>query len=124
MTREESILISAYTGFFLTKDFSDVHALCEKVLGRPIFSHEFAAEEVHAEIREKLRPMIAELRCDDETVKHGYWVDIKSRRYPHMHSWYCSACDTYTSPNPTKPGYNYCPECGTKMDEPEMEVWR
>lgn len=105
MTKEESILISAYTGYFLTKDWSDVHALCEKVLGRPIFSHEFAAEEVHAEIREKLRPMIAELRCDDEPVKHGRWT------FPWT-SPECSVCkktQKWTS--------KFCPHCGAKMKE-------
>lgn len=68
MTKEESILITAYTGYMLTENFSDVHELCEKVLGRPLFSHEFANEEVCAEIREKLRPMLKELRCDDKPI--------------------------------------------------------
>lgn len=103
MTKEEAILISAYTGYFLTKDWSDVHALCEKVLGRPIFSHEFAAEEVHAEIREKLRPMLNELRCDDEYVKRGQWRPDGS----------CTNCGCVAK----WPNSDFCPHCGARMRE-------
>lgn len=118
MTKEESILISAYTGYFLTKDWSDVHALCEKVLGRPIFSHEFAAEEVHAEIREKLRPMLAELRFDDQHTKHGYWRewrgDTATRKggYKRIRYYSCSECECCSAVKS-----NYCPRCGARMDE-------
>lgn len=61
MTKEEAILISAYTGFLLTKDFSDVHKFCEETLGRPIWSHEFAFEEVQQAIRDALRPQIIKM---------------------------------------------------------------
>ena len=40
MTRRESAIISAYTGFMITKDFSDVHAYIEEKMGRPVFTHE------------------------------------------------------------------------------------
>ena len=61
MTREEAILLSAYTGVLLVPDFSDVHKFCEDTLGRPIWTHEFADQDVQKEIREKLRPQIMEL---------------------------------------------------------------
>ena len=61
MTKEEAILLSAYTGFLLVPDFSDVHKFCEDTLGRPIWTHEFADQDVQKEIREKLRPQIMEL---------------------------------------------------------------
>lgn len=61
MTKYEAILISAYTGYLLTNDFSDVHEFCEKLLGRPIFTHEFASEDVNKEIKEKCKPMILEM---------------------------------------------------------------
>lgn len=61
MTRDEAVLISAYTGFLLTKNSSDVHEFCEKVLGRSIFTHEFGMEETHKEIREKCKPMILKM---------------------------------------------------------------
>ena len=61
MTHEEAVLTSAYTGYLLTKDFSDVHEFCEKVLGRPILTHEFGIEETLKEIREKCKPMIIKM---------------------------------------------------------------
>lgn len=61
MTREEAILLSAYTGFLLAPDFSEVHKFCENTLGRPIWTHEFARPALQNEIQEKLRPQIMEL---------------------------------------------------------------
>ena len=61
MTREEAISLSAYTGFLLASDFSQVHKFCEDTLGRPIWTHEFADSDVQKEIQEKLRPQIMEL---------------------------------------------------------------
>ena len=61
MSREEAILLSAYTGFLIAPDFSEVHKFCEDTLGRPIWTHEFADSCVQKEIQEKLRPRIMEL---------------------------------------------------------------
>lgn len=61
MTKEESLIISAYTGYLFTKQFSEVHEYIEKVLERPVFTHELASEEVNKEIREKLKPKIIEM---------------------------------------------------------------
>lgn len=61
MTREEAILLSAYTGFLLVPNFSEVHKFCEDTLGRPIWTHEFADSCVQKEIQEKLRPQIMDL---------------------------------------------------------------
>ena len=61
MTQDEAILLSAYTGFLLVPDFSEVHKFYEDALGRPIFTHEFADRDVQKEIQEKLRPQIMEL---------------------------------------------------------------
>ena len=61
MTKKEAILISAYTGYLLTHSFSDVHKFCEELLGRPLYTHEFASESVQKEIREKCKPLIIEM---------------------------------------------------------------
>jgi hypothetical protein len=61
MTKQESILLSAYTGYMLTKDFADVQNFCEELLGRPVFTHEFAFEGTQAQIREKCKPLVLEL---------------------------------------------------------------
>lgn len=58
MTRNEALLLSAYTGYLLVPDFSDVHEFCERILGRPIYTHEFVDEKILEEIKEKLKPEI------------------------------------------------------------------
>ncbi|MBS6715004.1 MAG: hypothetical protein KH231_05975 [Dialister sp.] len=58
MTKHEAIVLSAYTGILLTKDFSDVHKFCESLLGRPIFSHEFADQGIWDEVHEKCKPFV------------------------------------------------------------------
>lgn len=71
MTREEAILISAYTGYMLlpTGHFDEVHKACEEAVGRPIFTHELAFSFVQEEIRTALRPRIFALVMD--TFKEG-----------------------------------------------------
>ena len=76
MNKQEAILVSAFTGFLLTKDFSDVHKFCEDLLGRPIWTHEFANRDVQEEIKEKCRPLILamienEIDTDHPTEKGG-----------------------------------------------------
>ena len=66
MKHDEAVLVSAYTGYLLTKDFSDVQSFCEKLLGRPIFTHEFVFSEVREEIREKCKPLILKMITNEE----------------------------------------------------------
>lgn len=66
MKHNKAVLISAYTGFLLTKDFSDVHKFCEELLGRPILTHEFANDFLYEEIREKCKPMLIEMIRGEE----------------------------------------------------------
>lgn len=61
MTKDEGILLSAYTGYLLTKDFSDVHEFCENLLGRSILTHELAQEKTFEEIQQKCKPLIIAL---------------------------------------------------------------
>jgi hypothetical protein len=69
MTKQEAILISAYTGFMLlpSGEFDLIHEACEKALGRPIWTHELANEEVHKEIRTALLPQIMALIDKEDT---------------------------------------------------------
>ena len=76
MKKQEAILVSAFTGFLLTKDFSDVLEFCEGLLGRPIWTHEFASKTVQEEIKEKCRPLILamienEIDTANQTEKGG-----------------------------------------------------
>lgn len=61
MTKYEAIVLSAYTGFTLTKDFSDVHKFIEKLLNRPVKEKELKDEKVYAEIMEKAKPLVVEI---------------------------------------------------------------
>lgn len=56
-----AVLLSAYTGYLLTRDFGDVHAFIERTLDRPVFSHEMADEKVLEQIKAKLLPEITRL---------------------------------------------------------------
>lgn len=55
MTKEERIIVSAYTGFLMC-DFDDMHKYIEEKLGRPVWTHELADPKVLEEIREKIKP--------------------------------------------------------------------
>ena len=61
MTKKEAVLVSAYTGYLLTQSFADVQEFCEELLGRPIWTHEFAEEKIQKEIKEKCRPLILKM---------------------------------------------------------------
>lgn len=60
MTEKERIIVSAYTGYLLC-DFIKVHEYIEEKLGRPIWTHELANEEIQEEIRDKCRDDFVEL---------------------------------------------------------------
>lgn len=51
MTKQERIIISAYTGYLMC-DVSDVHKYIEEKLGRPVWTHEMASYNVQNEIHE------------------------------------------------------------------------
>ena len=51
MTKQEAAVVSAYTGVMLG-DFSDMHGYIEKLLDRPVWTHEFAGKQLKAKIKE------------------------------------------------------------------------
>ena len=57
-------------------------------------------------------------KADVEPVRHGKWIKVDEQPYfrKHFHLMCCSVCH--------RKGYkswNYCPNCGAKMDEKEQE---
>lgn len=56
-----AIVTSAYTGVLLTQHFSDVQDYAEEVLGRSVFTHEFASEELTRELREVSKDELLQL---------------------------------------------------------------
>ena len=128
MTREEAILLSAYTGFLLVQDFSDVHKFCEDTLGRSIWTHEFADEDVQKEIQDKLRPQIMKLIQSTNALRpitreqvekmRGEWIieDVGNgdRRKK------CSLCNQPIS------GWwgrdRFCANCGSPMTDEAVDM--
>lgn len=60
MTKEEKIIVSAYTGVLMC-NFSDMHEYIEKKLGRPVWTHELADEKVWDEIHAATKADFLEL---------------------------------------------------------------
>ena len=61
MTKEESLLVSAYTGYMLCSQFSELHEYIEEVIGAPVLTHQLGSEEFNKVLRSKLQPRILEL---------------------------------------------------------------
>jgi hypothetical protein len=64
LTREQAAVISAYTGF-LAGPFSDMHEYAERILGYPVFTHQFASEELTETLQQKAKMDFLSL-CADE----------------------------------------------------------
>jgi ribosomal protein S6 len=54
MTRNEAAIVGAYTGFLLGS-FSDMHEYVEKIMGRPVFTHEMGNAAIAKEIQDKAK---------------------------------------------------------------------
>ena len=133
MTREEAILLSAYTGFLLVQDFSAVHKFCEDTLGRSIWTHEFADEDVQKEIQDKLRPQIMKLiystnalrpvsRDQVEKAWRGEWRLFDDCANEGL---YCSQCGKkvyrveYAN---VKMATRFCPNCMSAMTDKAVDM--
>lgn len=61
MTNREAVVLSAYTGFMIAKQFSDIHRYIEEILERPVYPHELANKKIHKEIQEKSKKEFIEI---------------------------------------------------------------
>ena len=64
MTKQERIIVSAYTGVLMC-NFDDMHEYIEKKLGRPVWTHEMASNEFLDEVRNATRDDFLALCGDD-----------------------------------------------------------
>jgi len=60
LTKRQAAIIGAYTGI-ACGPFSDIQELAEELLGRPIFTHEFASEKLVDELKAKSKPLFLEI---------------------------------------------------------------
>lgn len=60
LTKEQAAIIGVYSGISCGP-FSDVHELAEKLLDRPVFTHELAYRHIWNDLREKVTPQFLEI---------------------------------------------------------------
>lgn len=98
MTKQEAIVVSAYTGFLMC-DFNDMHEYIEKKLGRPIYTHEFALDLIQNEIHEKVKPDFLKICAKaQELVQCGeckYHLPETERTNPYCNRFHCMKPDDW-----------------------------
>ena len=52
MNKKEAAIVSAYTGI-LIGSFDEAHKYMQEIMGRPLYTHELAFEEIVEEIKKK-----------------------------------------------------------------------
>lgn len=130
MTREEAILLSAYTGFLLAPDFSEVHKFCEDTLGRPIWTHEFADRCVQKEIQAKLRPQIMELVQNISALRpvsrdriEKVWSGCHECSGCKLCIWNeTKKCNDCKNRNSFRPLSDFCPRCGKPLTDAAVDM--
>jgi len=62
MNKREAAIVSAYTGI-LIGSFSDMHEYCEKLLGTPIFTHQFPMlmDDIKSKSKDDFTSIVVEL---------------------------------------------------------------
>lgn len=68
MTDREKFIVMAYTGVSML-DFDKFHEQVEELMGRPVYSHEFALDLFTDELKEKVKPEFLKL-CS----QHNSWT--------------------------------------------------
>lgn len=56
MNQREALVFTAYTGVTFVQNFSDFHEYAEELMGRPIFTHQFASTEFAEKIATAAKP--------------------------------------------------------------------
>lgn len=69
MTLKERVIVEAYTGYCMTtgEEREELYKYIANAMGRPIFSHELADEEILIELHDKVKPDFIRL-CRGEEV--------------------------------------------------------
>lgn len=67
MTYKEKLIVSAYTGVLMT-EWSKFHEFVQDVMGRPVWTHEFASKEFMKELKLKVKDDFLKL-CDGGIIR-------------------------------------------------------
>ena len=122
MTKQEKIIVSAYTGVLMC-NFEDLHKYIEELLERPVLTHELADEKICQEIKEKCREDFLELCRNDTAVSYDFYAAAGQRntnkgKKPIINRQdyaYCPDCNECIE-NERGRIDNYCWNCGCKID--------
>lgn len=73
LTRRQSAILTLFTGITTeVRGFSAAHELAEELLGRPVWTHEFASPDMAANLKRLARPLLEEIAYDEEKdPNHG-----------------------------------------------------
>lgn len=65
MTLKERVIVEAYTGYCMTtgEEREELYKYIANAMGRPIFSHELADEEILSELHDKVKLDFIKLCC-------------------------------------------------------------
>lgn len=66
LTRDQAAIIGLYTGI-LCGPFEDMQAKAEQLMGRGVWTHEFADKESVAVMKERVKPEFVALCADKDT---------------------------------------------------------
>lgn len=113
MTDREKAIVMAHTGITMLtgEKFQIFHEYIEKILGRPIWTHELGDELVWNEIKEKSKDDFIEI-CKTEERPTGHWIAINNKSGKPV-AYKCSECER----NPKHAIISdFCPNCGVKME--------
>jgi hypothetical protein len=66
ITREQAAILSAFTGI-LCGTFSDMHEYVERIMGRPVFTHEMGNQKIADEIKKKSWADFISLTAEEPT---------------------------------------------------------
>lgn len=115
MTKKEAAIVEIYTGYCMLAgaDRKYAYKYASNLLGRAIFTHEFAlkAKELHEKSKADFIKLCRNLKDSEisQPANRGKWIICSDGYYP-----YCSVCRH----EPTRGEMtNYCPQCGAKMDK-------
>lgn len=62
LTRRQAAILGCFTGISLeSRGISAIQELAEELLGRPVWTHEFASEKFTADLKERARPLLADI---------------------------------------------------------------